>query len=192
MITDINQLDFSKTYTYADYLTWQFSERVELIMGRIFRMSAPSRLHQLVVGNLFGIFWTNLKQKTCHVYQAPFDVKLPFNSTGQDIITVVQPDVSIICDVNKLDEQGCIGAPDLIVEVLSPGNSKREVKDKFRLYEQNGVQQYWVVFPAERVIQIYHLENGVYNPHLPLANGDEIVVDFLNNMRIAVDEIFAE
>jgi len=191
MITDINQLDFSKKYTYADYLTWQFQERVELIKGRIFKMSpAPSRKHQIIVGNLFGIFWTNLKQKTCQVYQAPFDVRFPVDHKGESITTVVQPDVSVICDPDKLDEQGCIGAPDLIVEVLSPGNSKREVKDKYELYAQNGVQQYWIVYPAERVLQIYHLKDGKYVAEPPLTDGDTITVDFIDQLTIPVEDIF--
>ncbi len=191
MITDINQLDFSKKYTYADYLTWQFKERVELIRGRVFELPpAPNRNHQKIVGNVSGIFWSVLKGKTCSVYPAPFDVRLPFDHTGEDITTVVQPDVSVICDPAKLDEQGCMGAPDLIVEVLSPGNSKREVKDKYELYEQNGVQQYWIVYPAEQILQIYHLKDDKYVADPPLTDGDSITVGFLEQLSIPVTDIF--
>ncbi len=191
MITDINQLDLNKRYTYADYLTWQFKERVELIKGKIFKMPpAPSKEHQRISMNISGIFWSALKGKKCSVFAAPFDVRLPVNQSGNEIATVVQPDISIICDPSKLDDKGCLGAPDLIVEILSPGNSKREVKDKFDLYEQNGVKYYWVVFPAERVVQIYHLAEGQYKAKAPLADGDEIRIEWIDGLQIKVEEIF--
>ena len=133
MITDINQLDFNKKYTYADYLTWQFKERVELIKGRLFRMSpAPNVKHQEIVGDIYGNLWSFLKNKPCRVFVAPFDVRLPnLDENNSKKYTVVQPDVTVICDASKLDEQGCNGAPDLVVEVLSPGNTAKEMNDKF-------------------------------------------------------------
>ena len=135
MITSISQLDLNKKYTYADYLTWQFDEMVELIKGRIFRMSpAPKRLHQEFSGNVFSEFHNYLKIKPCKVYEAPFDVRLIKNKNkdNKQIETVVQPDICIICDLDKLDDYGCIGSPDLIVEIVSKASKKRLVSSSLR------------------------------------------------------------
>jgi len=116
-ITSLSQLDPDGRYTYQDYLTWTF---------------------QSISGNIFFDLKLHLKGSSCRVYDAPFDVLL----FHEDQSTVVQPDICVICDEYKLTEQGCTGAPDLVVEVLSPGNSIREMKDKFELYEENGVKEY--------------------------------------------------
>ena len=195
MITDINQLDFSKTYTYADYLTWQFSERVELIMGRIFRMSAPNRLHQKISGNLFFSLRLFLQHSKCEAYTAPFDVCLPLpphRIKDDKIDTVVQPDICVICDLSKLDEQGCNGAPDLIIEILSSGNSKREVQAKFDLYESAGVQEYWVVQPTEKFITRYNLdENNKYIGSRLYTEDDTIESKVLQGFKIEINQIFS-
>ena len=197
MITDINQLDFSKTYTYADYLTWQFSERVELIMGRIFRMSAPSRSHQkisLAIERLIDNFL--LKENShCELYHAPFDVRLPLpphRIKGDKVNTVVQPDICVICDLDKLDEKGCQGAPDLIIEILSSGNSKREVQDKFDLYESAGVLEYWVVQPTEKFITRYNLdENNKYIGSRIFTEDDTIESRVLQGFQVEINQIFS-
>ena len=136
MVTHFKDLDLSKKYTYADYLTWQFQERVELIRGRIFKMSpAPNRKHQRISRDILVELTLFLRKKSCEVYNAPFDVRLPLpidKRTNDKIDTVIQPDIAVICDTSKLDKQGCIGAPDIIVEILSPGNTKREMKEKRR------------------------------------------------------------
>ncbi|WP_300979120.1 Uma2 family endonuclease [Flavobacterium sp.] len=163
IITNINQLDPKGSYTYADYLLWQFSERVELIKGKILKMSpAPSRNHQeiswIIARQLDKIF----RKTSCKMYTAPFDVRLvDFKNSIDDsqIVSVVQPDLCVICDHNKLDEKGCIGAPDLIIEILSPGNSTKEMDLKFDLYQENKVKEYWIVNPMEKMILIYVLEN---------------------------------
>jgi len=163
-ITDISQLDFKKQYTYADYLTWQFSERVELIKGWIYKMSpAPRRLHQKVEGILHVKFWTFFEHKSCEVYQSPFDVRLTKNK-GQDdeINTVVQPDICVICDIEKLDDAGCLGAPDLIIEILSDSTAKKDYNEKFNLYEENQVKEYWIVNPASQTIEIFSLMDDKY------------------------------
>src|SRR5712675_987740 len=144
----VEEPDPSLTYTYADYLQWKFEERLELIKGKIFKMSpAPAPFHQRVVSNLNGIFYNALKKKNCQIYPAPFDVRLPVKNKKKDneVTTVVQPDISIICDESKIDARGCCGAPDLVVEILSPGNSEKEVKLKFELYEEAGIKEYWIV-----------------------------------------------
>ncbi len=150
-ISDINQLDMNGLYTYADYLTWTFKERVELIKGKIFRMSpAPSTIHQIVALNLAVELRVFLKKKKCKAFVAPFDVRLAKNKSSSSIKTVVQPDVCVVCDHSKLDKRGCLGAPDLVVEILSPANNEVELSYKFDLYESNGVKEYWIVYPFEQ------------------------------------------
>lgn len=141
MVSDIKLLDFSKKYSYADYLTWTFPERLELINGKIFDISvSPGTLHQrismIILGEMFDFF----KQRKIQIFHALFDVRFPQKlKNDEDVFTVVQPDICVICDDSKIDTRGCIGAPDLIVEILSPGNTTREMKDKFDLYEESGV-----------------------------------------------------
>lgn len=163
-ITDISQLDFKKQYTYADYLTWRFEERVELIKGWLHKMSpAPRRIHQKIEGIIFNKFFNYLEFKACEVYQSPFDVRLIKNKGKDDEIdTVVQPDISIICDSKKLDDAGCLGAPDLIVEVLSDSTAKKDYNEKFNLYEENGVKEYWIANPATHTIEVYSLKDDIY------------------------------
>ena len=132
IITSIDQLDFSKTYTYSDYLLWQFSERVELIKGFILKMSpAPSLKHQKVSMNITVEISSYLKKSSCNLFAAPFDVRLPIKSAKKDT-TVVQPDLCVICDESKLDERGCNGVPDLMIEIISPNNSKHDVDTKYK------------------------------------------------------------
>ena len=165
MITDINQLDFKKRYSYADYLTWKFSERVELIRGWIYKMSpAPRRRHQELSGNIFFALKSKEELNKCKVYDAPFDVRLVKVKTVGDahIDTVVQPDICVVCDLEKLDEAGCVGAPDLIVEVTSPGTAKKDYNEKYNLYEQNGVKEYWIASPEAQSVEIFYLEEEGY------------------------------
>lgn len=172
-ITSLSQLDLNGSYSYSDYLKWKFKERVEIINGKIMAMSpAPNRLHQRISMKLTKAFLDVFNDHQCELYVAPFDVRFP-DSNGK-IKTVVQPDLCVICDPNKLDEKGCIGAPDLIVEILSPGNSKREMKDKYELYQEQGVSEYWIVRPEEQHIQIYVLENGRYIGVQPVVEGDVV------------------
>ncbi|WP_324682450.1 Uma2 family endonuclease [Bibersteinia trehalosi] len=140
-ITDLKQLDPKESYTYADYLKWKFKESVELIKGKIMEMPpAPTRFHQRISMKLTSEFLNVFDNHQCQLYAAPFDVRFP-DKDGK-IKTVVQPDLCVICDQNKLDERGCLGAPDLVVEILSPGNTKKEMKDKYELYQDKyiGIQ----------------------------------------------------
>ncbi|MEC5395732.1 Uma2 family endonuclease [Bergeyella sp. RCAD1439] len=191
-ITDINQLDLNKTYSYADYLLWQVKEKIELFKGKILAMSpAPARYHQKIVGNIHGILFPIFKGKKCELYTAPFDVRIPKQDKEDDkIFTVVQPDLSVICDPEKLDERGCIGAPDLVIEILSPGNSKKEMDVKFTLYEEAGVLEYWIVHPTEKVVWIYVLENGRYVTHKPFVEGEFLVSKKFPDLKINTAEIF--
>jgi Uma2 family endonuclease len=163
VITDISQLDPGKDYTYADYLTWKFDEAVELIKGKILKMSpAPRTRHQRILRNLNILFNSVMNFEQCEYFIAPFDVRLYDKTKSQkarkEIHTVVQPDLCIICDQNKIDEYGCIGAPDLIVEILSPGNSTKEMRTKFNLYEESGVREYWVADPEHQTIHLFYAD----------------------------------
>lgn len=182
-VTNINDLDFSKQYTYADYLTWQFNERVELIKGWIYKMSpAPKRFHQEIEGVLHVKIWNYFENKPCKVYQSPFDVRLKRNKgQGEEINTVVQPDICVICDTSKLDDAGCLGAPDLIVEILSESTAKKDYNEKFNLYEENGVKEYWIADPANKSIEIFSLVNEKYES-LGIYSEREGITDVEGNL----------
>jgi Uma2 family endonuclease len=157
LITDFSQLDLKKQYTYADYLTWTFDDRLELIKGWIYKMSpAPRRKHQKVSFQLLMSFGNYFNNKLCEVYEAPFDVRLKKNKgSDSEVNTVVQPDISVFCDLSKLDDRGAIDAPDLVVEITSDSTMKKDYNEKFNLYEENGVQEYWIVNPDLKSMEIF-------------------------------------
>ena len=194
IITDIDQLDLEGSYTYADYLLWQFQERVELIRGKIFKMSpAPSSSHQDYSMNLTFLLGKVFRKSRCKMYVAPFDIRLiNFKKLTADsqIISVVQPDLCVICDKNKIDEKGCIGAPDLIIEILSKGSSKKDLVTKFDLYQENGVQEYWIVNPSEKDVHIDKLVNGKYIGSRPYLLEMEIESPTFPELKFEVDKIF--
>ena len=167
-ITQLSQLDLNETYNYADYLTWQFDDMLELIRGKIALMCpAPNVAHQRISGNLHGILHPFFKHKKCQIFAAPFDVRL-YNRkksilTNNEVYTVVQPDLCVICNIEFLDKRGCNGAPDWIIEILSKGNSKHEMKIKYELYQESGVTEYWLVYPYEKAIYQFVLNDaGIY------------------------------
>jgi Uma2 family endonuclease len=195
VITSIDQLDLEKRYTYADYLTWRFKERVELIKGHIFKMSpAPSMRHQKISILLSSEMFNFLKGSTCQIFSAPFDVRLPLppkKVKGDKVDTVVQPDIVVVCDEGKLDERGCFGAPDMVVEILSPGNSRHEMRDKYDLYENAGVREYWIVDPDREFITIYELnELGKYVGSRPFTAGDKAPSKVMEGFEMDVAAIF--
>lgn len=182
-------------YSYADYLTWQFDEVVELIKGKIFKKAAasPKRIHQRVSAKLLTRLYNYLEGKKCQVYDAPFDVRFPKESKeDHKIHDVVQPDICVICDPEKLDDRGCIGAPDLIVEILSLGNSKTELKHKYELYESHGVKEYWVIHPENQDILIYTLINGNYMPSPLLTSGDVVKSVAVEGFELDLEEFFGD
>lgn len=190
-ITNINQLDLNKTYSYADYLLWRFKERVELIKGKILKMSpAPSRKHQEISRNINRVLDQYFYGQKCKLYYAPFDVRIPRQSSDdKEVFTVVQPDLCVVCDESKLDDKGCIGAPDLIVEILSPGNSKREMKDKFELYQESDVREYWIVDPNQESVLIYILKNGEYIGLKPVV--DDVAISYIfPDLTVHTNDIF--
>lgn len=181
------------TYTYADYLQWKFEERLELFKGKIFKMSAPTTKHQDVTGNLYLVIGGYLKGKQCKVYFAPVDVRLPVQNRKKDneVTTVVQPDLCIVCDLSKIEPRGIIGAPDFVVEILSPGNSSKEIRLKYELYEEAGVGEYWVVNPVEENIIVYRLSDaGKLELYRVLAAGDVINLRALPGLQINIADIF--
>jgi Uma2 family endonuclease len=196
MITSFDQLDLTKQYTYADYLKWHFKERLELIKGYIHKMSpAPSRRHQAVVWNLSLAIGNHIKEHPCEAYAAPFDVRLPVKDKigNQDITTVLQPDICVICDLSKLDEKGCLGAPDLVVEVLSPGNTSRELNYKYKVYEESGVREYWVVYPDYEHVAVFLLdESGKFVGQDPKTSGEILTSFVFPDLSVNLSEIFKE
>ena len=195
---DVKEPDLSGTYTYADYLTWDCDQLAELIHGKVYKMSpAPSSDHQGISGNLFVPIWNYFKGKKCKVFSAPFDVRLPGVSKkmgDKDIVTVVQPDICVICDLSKIDKRGCIGAPDWIIEILSKYTSTKDLKIKFDVYEASGVNEYWVVHPEEHTLLIYKLDKqGKYKGgRKPFTRTDTVSPATFPELRINLEEVFEE
>ena len=198
-------LDLNKRYTYADYLTWLDDKTRELINGFIKIMSpAPCTGHAEINFNLAWHLGSIVKKNKgqCKVFTAPFDVRFPNRGETADdkIDTVVQPDICVICDLSKIDERGCCGAPDMIVEILSPSTLKKDVTEKFALYEESGVKEYWIVHPKDKAVTVFLLrETGKYDngtlyewekttkPSTKL----KVPVNIFNNHPIDLDEIFS-
>lgn len=188
-ITSLNQLDLvNGIYSYADYLVWKIKERVELLKGKILEMSVPSPIHQEISGNLQGALFVFLKNSKCKLYTAPFDVRFPQKGESQ-VYTVVQPDLCVVCDFEKIDSKGCVGAPDLVVEILSPGNSKKEMKSKFALYQEEGVREYWIVDPERELVFVYVAENKKFKPTIPIAD-DYVYSTIFPDFKIHTSDLF--
>ena len=182
-------------YSYADYLTWPMDLVAELIQGRLFKKAAaaPNRIHQRVSLKLSVKLYQFLEGKTCQVYEAPFDVRFPKDSKeDHQIFDVVQPDICVVCDPSILDQRGCIGSPDLIVEILSPGNSKLELKQKFDLYESREVKEYWIIQPEHQTMTIYTWVNGTYLPSLLFTTGDVIESQVVKGFKLDLEEFFSD
>ena len=193
----VEEPDMAGTYTYADYMNWWWEERVELIKGKIYKMSpAPRSSHQRVSGELHREIANFLHKKKCQVFCAPFDVRLPHTSQkgNHDIDTVVQPDLCVICAPDKIDEKGCLGAPDWIIEILSKHTSAKDLTKKFDVYEQSGVKEYWVIHPTEETVLVYILNRaGRYEGFLkPFVRTDKISPSVLPGLVIDLEEVFPE
>lgn len=190
------ELDLSKTYTYADYLTWKLDEYVELIKGKVFRMTpAPTKTHQIISSNILSEIGHYLKGQKCKAFHAPFDVRLPNKrkSTEKEIISVVQPDICVVCDPTKLDERGCLGAPDLIVEILSVSTQKKDHDEKYHLYEENGVKEYWIVSPSDKSISVYELKHKKFELRENIDavfNTKDVQVGIFPELILKYDDIF--
>lgn len=194
-VYNIKDLDLNKTYSYADYVLWKFKERVELIKGKIFKMSpAPNLYHQEISGALHAFLFNYLERHNCKLYTAPIDVALlnkKKSTLEKEIFTIVQHDLCIICDAEKIaDGKKCIGAPDLIIEILSPGNSQKEMNLKFNLYEEAGVLEYWLVYPDVKSINIFILENGKYIGLKPFSDEEILKSPLFPDLEFDVNRIF--
>ncbi len=188
-------LDLKKRYTYADYLTWADEKIRELIDGFIKIMSpSPSTKHQVVTGNLFANFHRFIKKNKgkCKVFASPFDVRLPKNGEKADgqIYNVVQPDICVVCDPSKIDKRGCLGAPDLVIEVQSFSSARYDLTEKFDLYEASGVREYWVVFPYEEGVMVFILQpDGKYDQGTKYESG-KVPVHIFGDYEIDFTDIF--
>lgn len=181
----------SKKVTYAEYLTWSDEPRYEIIDGIPYMQAAPSRLHQRIVTQLTGELYALLTEKPCEVYVAPFDVRLSATEDEQEY-QVVQPDISVVCDERKLDDRGCKGAPDLIVEVLSPSTWQKDRIEKLNQYQRYGVREYLLIYPNEKIVEQYILgENGMYaTPYI--YNEEDVFRSYLfPEFKIAMNVIFS-
>jgi Uma2 family endonuclease len=177
-------------YTWADFLEWDEHIRAEIMDGEVVAMAPPSAPHQAVVGELFYRIRTFLEGKPCKVYPAPYAVRLKPQEDGSDD-TVLEPDVVVVCDPAKRDRQGCKGAPDLIIEVLSPSTARYDRIVKYRKYQEAGVREYWIVDPDTQSIQVCVLENGRYVVSM-YDEADTAPVSVLPGCGIVVKDIFAE
>ena len=189
-------LNENKRYTYADYLTWLDDKRRELLDGFIRLMSpAPSLAHAQVSLELAVLFKIFIKQNDgkCQVFCAPFDVRLPKKTeqvANDKIYTVVQPDICIVCDESKLDQRGCLGAPDMVVEILSSSSLKYDLNDKFNLYESSGVKEYWVVSPERPSVNVFLLQgDGKYDRGTSYEDDMVVPVQTLPGLSLNVRDI---
>jgi Uma2 family endonuclease len=191
-ITELSQVCESRVeYTYDDYYDWLFTERVELIFGKVLPMAAPNRIHQIIAKNLYYVFTVFFRDKQCEFYPAPFDVRLPVGIKKGKYTTVVQPDLSVFCDPEKLDQRGAQGAPDLVVEILSPGNSRRDMKDKFEVYELAGVREYWIFHPIDSFVLPYLLnEKGKFVGLPAVHSPDTLNSRIFPELSFSLEEIF--
>jgi len=180
-------------WTYADYKKWDLKpgERYELIYGEAYAMAAPNVYHQALLMELSRQFANFLVGKPCRVYPAPFDVRLFYEKDESDD-TVVQPDISVICDKNKRGKEGGRGAPDLIVEILSPSNTAIEMQRKFELYRDAGVQEYWVVNSIFKSLTVYLFDNDKERITSRTYNEkDSIPVTVLEGLTIDLEPVFS-
>ena len=190
--------DPAKRYSYADYLTWADDKRRELFDGMVRLMSGPLTIHAGITIDIAGRIWSYIKKKKgkCKIFHSPIDVRLPKKGETADhkIYTVVQPDICVVCDLSKIDKKGIIGAPDLVVEVLSPSNTKLMMSTKFDLYEEAGVKEYWVVYPNAGLTVFLLQDNSRYDEgttydviYTPDA---KVPVHTIKGLEIGLKELF--
>lgn len=182
----------SSRFTYADYCTWPEEERWELIDGEPYAMSpAPARIHQDIVVELARQIGNHLQGNPCRVYVAPFDIRLPdHNEADEAVTTLVQPDIAVICDPAKLDDKGCRGAPDWIIEILSPTTAAKDQIQKRALYERHGVSEYWLVHPTDRILFLYRSGADGYDKPLVLPTTGPCATTTLPDLTIDWDLVF--
>lgn len=182
----------NRKYTYSDYLLWDESERIELIDGQPLIQSAPSRAHQEISGELFNQIKNFLKGKPCRVYAAPFAVRLleSDNDNPEDVLTVVEPDISVICEPEMLDDKGCKGAPTFIAEILSPSTERADRFLKLNEYQRAGVREYWIIDPNAKSVADYVLQDGRFSLHAFYDDGDTVELSSLDGCQIDLNALF--
>ena len=181
-------------YTFADALTWGEDERIEIIDGEAYMMAPPLRVHQSVLSALFLQIGSYLRGKQCKVYPAPFAVRL-FEEDGdrpEDVETMVEPDITVVCDPDKLDKYGCKGAPDMVVEILSPSTRRHDLVVKYRLYQRAGVREYWIVDPDGKTVQVFKLEDGFYGAPDVYTTAGAVPVGLWEDFSIDLSQVFTE
>lgn len=182
-------------YTFADYLTSEEDERIEIINGSVIMMAPPSRIHQKIRMEISRQLANYLEGKKCAVYPAPFAVRLfeNENEAPKHVDTVVEPDISVVCDKNKLDNHGCKGAPDMVVEILSPSSLRHDRLVKLSLYQRAGVREYWIVDPKNESVQVFMLDNGgLLRIHEEYGRKDIARVNVLDGCFIDLNKVFSE
>jgi len=185
-----------REYTYEDYLAWPEDERYEIIDGVVYAQAAPSPAHQRISGNLYFALHEYFRGKQCLVFNAPFTVRLPLEGgeTDQDKNkNIVEPDLAVVCDKDKLDKCGYNGSPTLIIEIVSPGSKKRDYMIKLHKYEKAGVKEYWIITPETESIMRYAMnEQGHYD--LPetfaLDEDEEIIATMFPNLTVSLKDVF--
>lgn len=181
----------NKKYTYADYLTWSEEERWEIINGVPYLQAAPTWQYQAVLLELARQFANYLQDKSCRVFTAPFDLRIPeANEKDEETTNVVQPDIIIICDNSGLKKTGYYGVPELIIEVVSPSTGQKDKIEKFNLYEKAGVKEYWIVEPDEKVVMVFTLEEGRYGRPQMYSEEDKVKVSIFDDLVIDLKPVF--
>ena len=179
-----------RQYTYADYEKMDDDNRYEIIDGVIYLMSpGPGSAHQSVSIEIARQLSTFLLDKPCKVFAAPFDVCL--NAAGDNDKTVVQPDIIVVCDRNKIERKRCNGAPDMVVEILSPSSTSRDMLIKYKRYQSAGVREYWIVNPDSKIVHVCVLKDNEYELTDHLDGGD-IPVSVLEGCIIDINRVFAD
>jgi Uma2 family endonuclease len=195
MESTVKKIDIEKKYSYADYLSWPDDERWEIIDGVPYDMSpAPTLNHQRISRRLLNGFENYLFDKTCEVFDAPVDVKFSEDEKKNDkeIFNVLQPDLIVVCDKDKIkDNKCCYGPPDIVIEILSPSTASKDIIKKRMLYEKNKVNQYWIVDPQEKEVYIYKLQdNGKYGDPEEYIKTDKIKVEGFEGLEIDLSLVF--
>ena len=181
-----------RNFTYKDYLGWDDDKRYELIVGKVYLMvPAPNVPHQSALRELFGIFFAYFKNRECEIFVAPTDVVLlEKGEKTEDAKNVVQPDIFVVCDKEKIAEQAIVGAPDLAVEIISPNTAIKDKREKFALYEKHGVKEYWLVHPEEKTLTVFRLENSRYGRPEIFAEEDIYECALFPDLKVDVSQIF--
>ena len=193
---DINEpsVSYDKIYTYTDYLNFDFEYMVELIRGNIYKMTpAPNTKHQRISNKLSFQLNLSLRKSQCELIVAPIDIVLPIeNRKNGKEHTVVQPDLCVFCDLSIIKKKAVFGPPTLVVEILSPHTKKKDIQLKYEIYEEAGVEEYWVIMPDEELLEQFVLENGKYQRIQTYTREDSVEARAVKGLSVDLDEVFID